>query len=540
MSSPGVRCDRCGRENPDHLTFCEDCGFALGKGRRDAPAIAGTVAVPAPAAAPAQRPPAPAFALGTAPLARSAPVDPGPRCPACQTRNEPGHRFCIACGSSIEPRPEHAEHATVGAIAPQPAPQPAPAPFQVPYPPGVQNPITSPEPVAANAVARQSSAPGPATAYAPQPIAPMAPAPMVRLEPEAAPAVRPAACPRCHGANDGVALYCRTCGFPLGAAAAGAASGAPTPPDGLRDTSPQTHAPAHAQPRPFGGTMVIDNLPAAPTGSPASSGPSTVPTAAPSFADDAAARTGTFAPPVSTARSGSRLVMVAKDGTDGESWPIPEAGFDIGAREGTIQLADDPFLSSRHARLTREADGSWSVQDLASVNGVYLRLREPRPLSDGDLILFGQQVLRFEVVMDAEQGLRPATQHGTALFGTPQAPRLARLCQRTVEGITRDVFHIHRAETSLGRETADIVFTDDPFLSRRHAVIRHDPATGRFMVEDLGSSNGTFVAIRGRAPLSDGDILRMGLHMFRVELGKTAARSPTAAPTGASTEHARA
>ena len=37
--------------------------------------------------------------------------------------------------------------------------------------------------------------------------------------------------------------------------------------------------------------------------------------------------------------------------------------FDIGAREGTIQLSEDPFLSSRHARLTREPDGSWSVVD---------------------------------------------------------------------------------------------------------------------------------------------------------------------------------
>jgi pSer/pThr/pTyr-binding forkhead associated (FHA) protein len=178
--------------------------------------------------------------------------------------------------------------------------------------------------------------------------------------------------------------------------------------------------------------------------------------------------------------------------------------------------------------------------DLNSVNGVYVKLRGKRPLADGDLILLGQQVLRFEAVMDAEHLLRPATQHGAALFGTPQTPRHARLCQRTVEGVTRDIYHLHRAETSLGRETADIVFSDDPFLSRRHAVIRQQvtaaptaapgfpggagapagaPNQGAkgFSIEDAGSSNGTFVAIRGKEPLSSGDVVRVGLHVFRVE-----------------------
>jgi pSer/pThr/pTyr-binding forkhead associated (FHA) protein len=230
------------------------------------------------------------------------------------------------------------------------------------------------------------------------------------------------------------------------------------------------------------------------------------------------------APPASPVAVG-RAVLLERDGSDGQAWPLAADVVDIGAKEGTILIESDPFLSSRHARLSCEraenGAASWQVIDLESVNGVYVRLRSKVSLSDGDLILLGQQVLRFDVVKDAEHGLGPATQHGTAIFGTPPASRLARLCQRTVEGITRDVFHIHRAETSLGRETADIVFTDDPFLSRRHAVITHDPTTRRFFIEDAGSSNGTYVAIRGRAPIGHGDILRMGLHVLRIELPAT-------------------
>jgi pSer/pThr/pTyr-binding forkhead associated (FHA) protein len=139
------------------------------------------------------------------------------------------------------------------------------------------------------------------------------------------------------------------------------------------------------------------------------------------------------------------------------------------------------------------------------------------PLHDQDLILLGQQVIRFEVVRDAEAGFGPATQHGTALFGTPAGPVYARLCQRTVEGVTRDVFHVRKDEVVLGRELGDVVFTDDAFLSRRHAVVRRDAVSGAFTLFDAGSSNGTFLRIRGEVVVRGGDELRIGQQLFRIE-----------------------
>ena len=108
------------------------------------------------------------------------------------------------------------------------------------------------------------------------------------------------------------------------------------------------------------------------------------------------------------------------------------------------------------------------------------------------MFLVGQQVLRFEVVKHAEEGFGVASDNGTLLFGTPAAPRYARLSQRSVEGVVRDVFHLRKAETVIGRESGDIVFTDDRFLSRRHAVLRvHMAAPGvrgprRFTLSDFG------------------------------------------------------
>ncbi|HWL86938.1 MAG TPA: FHA domain-containing protein [Polyangiaceae bacterium] len=225
-----------------------------------------------------------------------------------------------------------------------------------------------------------------------------------------------------------------------------------------------------------------------------------------------------------------RLVIIAKDGGEGQSYPIGPQ-LDIGRNEGEVILAEDRYLSPRHARLIWQRD-ELVLRDLGSVNGVFLRLTKSQSpnlvqsLRDQDLILIGQQVIRFEIVKDAEEGLGPAMQQGTLLFGTPAAPRHARLCQRTVEGVTRDVFHIRKVETVLGRELGDIVFTEDPFLSRRHAVIKLDPMRKTFTIADLGSSNGTFLQIRGDAILKSGDEFRVGQQLFRVDLSTATTASP--------------
>ena len=255
---------------------------------------------------------------------------------------------------------------------------------------------------------------------------------------------------------------------------------------------------------------------------------------------------------------------MARDGGEGPSFPLHDA-VDIGRTEGTIVIAEDGYLSPRHIRISRR-EGKLFVRDLGSTNGLYLRLSASSPLAnavlngankharlgsvppqspsnpapnnhlissatkdagetsfalkDQDLFLVGQQVIRFEVVRDGGE-LGPATEHGTLLFGTPAAPRYARLSQRTVEGVTRDVFYIRKRETVFGRESGDIVFTEDPFLSRRHAAIRvldH----GRFALCDLGSSNGTFLQVRGEVPLFDTDQFRIGQQLFRVDLTQDA------------------
>jgi pSer/pThr/pTyr-binding forkhead associated (FHA) protein len=306
-------------------------------------------------------------------------------------------------------------------------------------------------------------------------------------------------CPRCGSVTAAAQRFCRECGTPLGAPAQ-AAPVAPAPPAAVLAASAPSAAAAQTAFRSLRPVVTSPD-------------PTPQPFAPP----------GSLAPAVPGLQS-ARLVMLLRDGSEGRTIALGTADSDIGGREGDIVFDDDPYLSPRHARISCRG-GTYTLRDLDSVNGVYVRLREAVDLRDRDMVLLGQQVLRFEALVDGELPLGPAWQGGVLIFGTPEISRFARLVQYTTEGVGRDVHYLFRDETVIGRENGDIVFTDDPFLSRRHAAIRIDHAGRRFTLHDLGSSNGTAIRIRGEHVLRNGDQFRIGRHLFRFEAGSAGGRA---------------
>ena len=99
---------------------------------------------------------------------------------------------------------------------------------------------------------------------------------------------------------------------------------------------------------------------------------------------------------------------------------------------------------------------------------------------------------------------------------TLPAPMSAKMRRRPAMGTSRDVWHLSRPDLVLGREEGDVTFPDDEFMSRRHAAVRR--ASPHPKLEDLSSSNGTFVRVRTEHVLVAGDMLRLGDQLLRVEL----------------------
>jgi pSer/pThr/pTyr-binding forkhead associated (FHA) protein len=304
--------------------------------------------------------------------------------------------------------------------------------------------------------------------------------------------------------------------------AAPASAAAPAP---VAAPAPAPVAPASFAPSPPPAAPIAPSVPS-PQPSPVVAtpfAPSSVPAISPP--QQQPGRTDSSASPDASV---ARVVTILKDGSEGQVYRITGASTDIGRSEGNILLADDPYLSPRHARISLR-DGQYYLRDLGSVNGVFFKLRESVALGNGDVVLLGQQLLRVEILSEHETSFGPVSHYGVMLFGTPEQPRIARLVQLTTEGIPRDVYHLFREETVVGRESGDLVFTDDAFLSRRHATFRVDRANRRVILSDLGSSNGTLVQFRGERELQNGDVFRLGHHLFRVDLPGRA-RAGGAAP----------
>ncbi|HEV2785814.1 MAG TPA: FHA domain-containing protein [Solirubrobacteraceae bacterium] len=92
-----------------------------------------------------------------------------------------------------------------------------------------------------------------------------------------------------------------------------------------------------------------------------------------------------------------RLVVESVPGlTRGMAYDVGE-GATLGRGDVEIQL-EDPFASSRHARLTRQG-AILVIEDLGSTNGTYLNdelLRGPRPLHPGDRVRIGDSTFTYD------------------------------------------------------------------------------------------------------------------------------------------------
>lgn len=116
---------------------------------------------------------------------------------------------------------------------------------------------------------------------------------------------------------------------------------------------------------------------------------------------------------------------------------------------------------------------------------------------------------------------------GYAFCGTavdvqpPRAPLQALFCWVVWN---RKTYQLSEGENIIGRDPRSDVWLDVPGVSRRHALIRVNSSNRRVTLEDLGSTNGTFVRrapVDGEIALTDGDLIRVGKVDLTVRLWAT-------------------
>ncbi len=201
-----------------------------------------------------------------------------------------------------------------------------------------------------------------------------------------------------------------------------------------------------------------------------------------------------------------RLQHLNSFGKVDAEYPSRSGGLSIGRSDGDLKFTN-PSMESPHARLLVE-NGNPVIEDSSRKNGVFLQILAVHQLRNYDVIRMGAVFLRF-----VEQ--HSGTRGDLAGLSAPQAI-LALLNSEGSE--TGKRYPLGEREVRFGRVHADHVFSDDRFMSKTHLrVFRQE---GFCFIQDLGSTNGTFLKIRGRAIVPPGALLYLGGETFRlVEAG---------------------
>jgi pSer/pThr/pTyr-binding forkhead associated (FHA) protein len=221
---------------------------------------------------------------------------------------------------------------------------------------------------------------------------------------------------------------------------------------------------------------------------------------------------GAAAPAAAAGGAAVVLTALRADGSEAGTFRLADGpSVTVGRDTGSI-FAGDSYLSPRHATFARRGD-KLVIKDEGSLNGVYLKLKpnEPQLLEFGDVFRIGQEIIRFEELRG--QGKSP---DGVERFGSPSKGYIGRLALVVGRDTTGNAFPIPERGVHCGRERGDILFSEDGYVSGLHCRVARGP-DGRVYITDVGSSNGSFVRLRGERGLTTGDILLMGQQLFRVD-----------------------
>lgn len=377
-------------------------------------------------------------------------------CPNCSRENEDHYKFCLGCGTELS----KVGRADAPTALPHPA-RPAPSPLAAP------RPATAP------------AAPFPAPALAP-PVAPVRPAPAPVLAPPVAPVRREPSAPP-------VAVT------PPVAAATPPLAG--VPPEAVEPTVTVAAADVAAALSAGGSVADAGDLPfeLSMDGE----------TALPELAGPAAAVVDSVVVP--------------------EPTPPPSALEPAFAPEDPI--GDDPAglvsTGQMETPTLRESKGVADAVIAALEQGI-----PAEPTAGGgagaDPRLCGHcgaavpEGFKFCGVCGTryESRQRPAGQVFVPnVQDVSQAP--ARIIVIHPDGTEGDVFPLGSGETTVGRSHPSSIFSEDPFLSPRHATFYF--VKGQLFARDEGSLNGIFVRIKAEVELFHGDMFRIGQQLLRFE-----------------------
>ncbi len=198
----------------------------------------------------------------------------------------------------------------------------------------------------------------------------------------------------------------------------------------------------------------------------------------------------------------------------------PSQSIVIGRDAACQARVTHELVSRRHLEVSF-AGGQWTARDLGTLNGTYLdglRLAAnvPARLQSGTTVLLGDPATGARVRVLAVGG--PEAPHPHAALGSrlPLSPSTHVAPDSSRAGRDSLGFTASAGPVTIGRAPDNTIVIHDPMVSAHHTRIS-PRATGTYLVEDLRSTNGTFVdGVRvDTCELRTGSVLSLGKVFWR-------------------------
>ncbi|MBQ9396143.1 MAG: FHA domain-containing protein [Proteobacteria bacterium] len=180
----------------------------------------------------------------------------------------------------------------------------------------------------------------------------------------------------------------------------------------------------------------------------------------------------------------------------------------IGRENCDIRILHDQTLSPQHVRLSTYSEDT-ILEDNDSLNGIFLRMRDPRILLNNEIIRAGDHYFLYQIISVE----RFNESHQTEFYASPLHGERFRIVEILKEGRRGRALTATEAGLAVGRTDGDFQFAEDDKMSDRHFEIRWTQQGG--MIFDY-SFNGTYLKIREPTRVAEGDTFFAGNTLFRV------------------------
>lgn len=209
----------------------------------------------------------------------------------------------------------------------------------------------------------------------------------------------------------------------------------------------------------------------------------------------------------------AKLILIKGEGLEGLSYHLNSTEHVAGRSTAAILFPEDEYLSPRHASFLYRENKLY-LRDENSTNGTYVRIRGPRVLESGDQFMVGSQIFYVEKIKAPEEY---SSNDNTLMYVSPARNYRLRVVHVVTGGRSGSAYCSDNNSLVIGRESADILFADDRYLSNQNTRIYLDES-GQIIISDLDSKNGTFVRLRREQPMEHGDYVFFGSELVRVEI----------------------